>query len=91
MASPEGREYWVRGVYREIVEPERLTFTWAHENEHGVLGHETMLSVTFADYGETTILTLQQKTFASVNARDEHHSGWSIGLECLAEYLSSLN
>jgi uncharacterized protein YndB with AHSA1/START domain len=27
MLSPEGREYWVRGVFREIVEPERLVFT----------------------------------------------------------------
>ena len=27
MLSPEGREHWVRGVFREIVEPERLVFT----------------------------------------------------------------
>jgi uncharacterized protein YndB with AHSA1/START domain len=32
MLSPEGREYWVKGVYREILEPERLVFTYAHEN-----------------------------------------------------------
>jgi len=50
-----------------------------------------MISVTFADHGEQTKLTLQQKTFESFNARDEHHSGRSSGLECLAEYLSSLN
>jgi uncharacterized protein YndB with AHSA1/START domain len=29
--SPEGRDYWMRGVYREIVEPERLVFTFAWE------------------------------------------------------------
>jgi uncharacterized protein YndB with AHSA1/START domain len=28
MLSREGREYWVHGVFREIVEPERLVFTY---------------------------------------------------------------
>ena len=26
MRSPDGKDYWGRGVYREIVEPERLAF-----------------------------------------------------------------
>lgn len=29
MRSPDGVDYWVGGVYREIVEPERLVFTHA--------------------------------------------------------------
>src|ERR1700691_2078602 len=91
MVSPEGREHWVRGVFREVAESERLIFTWAHEDEHGAPGHETVVSVTFADHGDKTRLTLQQKTFESITARDEHHNGWSSGLECLAEYLSTLN
>ena len=27
--SPEGLDYWSQGVYREIVPPERLVFTFA--------------------------------------------------------------
>ena len=27
MRSPEGKDYWMRGVYREVVAPERLVFT----------------------------------------------------------------
>ena len=27
MRSPEGNNYWQQGVYREIMEPERLVFT----------------------------------------------------------------
>src|ERR1700683_5455397 len=28
MVSPDGVEHWVRGSFREILEPERLAFTW---------------------------------------------------------------
>jgi uncharacterized protein YndB with AHSA1/START domain len=91
MLSPEGREYWVHGVFREIVEPERLVFTYAHEsghqNEVGTPGHETPVTVTFAADGVKTRLTLHQAIFESVAARDAHRGGWSGALDCLAEYL----
>jgi uncharacterized protein YndB with AHSA1/START domain len=89
MVSPEGDDNWVRGVFREVVEPERLAFTWAHENSDGTLGHETLITVTFAELGEKTRLTLRQGTFESIEARDEHHDGWSSAIECLAEYLAA--
>jgi uncharacterized protein YndB with AHSA1/START domain len=44
MRSPEGREYWLQGVYREIVESEPIVFTCALENEelsHLVRGAST--------------------------------------------------
>jgi uncharacterized protein YndB with AHSA1/START domain len=91
MVSPRGGENWVRGVFREVLEPERLAFTWAHENADGALGHETLITVTFADLGEKTKLTLRQETFESVEARNDHRSGWTSSVECLAEYLATLN
>ena len=54
MRSPEGTELRVRGVYHEIVEGERLVYTWAWVDERGVAGHETVIKVTFADVGEKT-------------------------------------
>ena len=90
MVSPEGREQWVRGVFRTVLEPERLAFTWAHENADGTLGHETLITVTFADLGEKTGLTLRQETFESIEARNDHRSGWTSSLECLAEYLATV-
>jgi uncharacterized protein YndB with AHSA1/START domain len=89
MVSPEGREHWVRGVLQEVVEPSRLSFTWAHEDANGVLGHETLVTVTFADVAGKTRLTLHQEIFESVTARDDHQSGWTSALECLAEYLAA--
>ena len=52
MRSPEGAEYIKRGVYREIVAPERLVFTYVNEEADGSLGPETVVTVTFEEFGE---------------------------------------
>ena len=89
MRSPQGTDHWLRGVFREIVEPERLVCTWAWEDEEGKPGHETLLTVTFAEHDGKTRLTLRQAVFESVTSRDAHHDGWASSLDCLAEYLTS--
>src|SRR3989442_13310132 len=35
MRSPEGQDYWGRGVYREIVEPERIVYLDSFADEEG--------------------------------------------------------
>ena len=52
-----------RGVYREIVEPERIVFTFAWEDADGNPGHELLTTVTFAEHGSKTQLTLHQAVF----------------------------
>jgi uncharacterized protein YndB with AHSA1/START domain len=89
MRSPEGTEHRVRGVYHEIVEGERLVYTWVWVDANGKPGHETLITVTFADYGAKTELTLHQAIFESVTARDAHRGGWDSALDCLAEYLAT--
>jgi uncharacterized protein YndB with AHSA1/START domain len=89
MLSSEGHEYWVKGVYREIVEPERLVFTYAHENQDGTLVHETLVTVTFAEQRGKTKLTLRQAIFESVKERDSHRGGWNSSLDRLVEYLAT--
>jgi len=88
MRSPEGVDHWVSCVYREVVEPERLVFTWAHEDAEGNRGHQTLVTVTFVAQGEQTKLVVQQATFEADEARDAHEKGWAGCLECLAEYLA---
>ena len=88
MRSPDGEIYWVQGVYREIVAPERLVFTWAWEDEHGNPGHETLVTVEFRARGDKTELTLTHSVFESAKSRDAHKSGWSSSLDCLAEFLA---
>ncbi|MGA2411313.1 MAG: SRPBCC domain-containing protein [Candidatus Binataceae bacterium] len=89
LRSPDGAEHRVRGVYHEIAEGERLVYTWAWVDEKGNSGHETLITVTFADHGEKTKLTLHQALFESMAARDGHRDGWNSAFDCLAEYLAT--
>jgi uncharacterized protein YndB with AHSA1/START domain len=88
MRSPAGAEHWKQGVYREVVPPERLVFTFAWEDAEGKPGHQTLVTVTFAEHGDKTELTLHQAVFESVARRDEHRRGWASTLERFAEYLA---
>ena len=89
MVSPQGVEHWLSGTYREIVENELLVFTHAWE-EDGKRGHETVVTVRFADHGGKTRMTFQQATFESIESRDGHAGGWAECLDILADYLASL-
>ncbi len=88
MRAPDGSEIRKHGVYREIVAPERLVFTYVSDDAEGNSGPETLVTVTFADLDGKTRLTLRQTLFESVVARDAHQVGWTSCLERFAEYLS---
>ena len=87
MRSPAGTDHWKRGVYREIVAPERIVFTFAWEDANSNLGHELLTTVTFEDLGANTRLTLHQAQFETVARRDDHRGGWTSCLERFAEYM----
>ena len=88
--SPEGSEHNCGGVYHEVAPVERLVFTMAWDGtEDGEPGHETLVSVDFAEDGARTRLTFRQATFSSRAARDGHDEGWSSSLKLLEEYLAS--
>src|SRR5262249_51188585 len=87
MRSPEGTEHRLRGVYREIVPPERLVFTHCWVDESGTPGPETLVTVSLAERDGRTAMLFQQGIFASVEARDGHGQGWGSCFERLAELL----
>jgi uncharacterized protein YndB with AHSA1/START domain len=90
MRSPQGTERWKRGVYREIVEPERIVFTFTWENPaDDVPHHELLTTVTLDEVGAKTRLTLRQGPFTAARHRDSHGSGWTSTFERFAEYLAS--
>ncbi len=69
-------------------EPERLVFTWAWEKPEGHPGHETLVTVNFAEHGAKTKMTFRQAVFPSVRERDSHRGGWSESFERLARYVA---
>jgi uncharacterized protein YndB with AHSA1/START domain len=88
--SPEGNDHWMQGVYREIIEPERLVFTFAWEDENSRPKHETLVTVTFEEQDNKTLMTFQQAIFESTESRDSHNTGWSECFDRLATYLTEL-
>jgi uncharacterized protein YndB with AHSA1/START domain len=86
--SPEGKDYWFRGTYREVVENKRLVFTFAWE-EDGERGEENLVTVTFVEEGDKTRMTFKQTPFQSVEERDGHNGGWSEAFDKLEDYVLS--
>jgi len=87
ICSPDGQEYWMRGIYREIMEPERIVFTFSWE-EDGERGRENLVTVTFAEQGNETRMTFRQAFFESESERDSHNEGWSECFDRLAQFLA---
>ena len=80
MRGPNYDDHW-RGVYREVVPPERLIFSWPR--------HESDVKLTFEDVGGKTRLTLHHGVFPTIESRDQHNTGWNSALDCLAEHLKT--
>lgn len=85
--SSKGEEYWMTGTYREIVEPERIVFSFRWEEE-GERGDDNTVTVTFAAEGNKTRLTFRQAYFDSVEQCDSHFGGWSECMDRLVEHFA---
>jgi uncharacterized protein YndB with AHSA1/START domain len=85
-----GAELWHGGVYREVVPPERLVFTFAWDTAQGMPDHETLVTITFAERQGQTLMTLRQEVFDTVEARDSHNGGWTSVIDEFAEYLATI-
>ena len=82
--SPEGEDYPMGGVYRDITENRRIVFTfrWTEED-----GPDTLITATFDDVGEKTLMTFAQAPFDTIESRDSHAEGWGECLDRLAAYI----
>jgi uncharacterized protein YndB with AHSA1/START domain len=96
MKGPDGTVYPMKGVYREVVEPERIVFSsTAMEDEDGRPAFEILNTVTFDERDGRTTLTLRAvvvvlaaspEAAAAVAGMEE---GWSQSLDRLAAELSA--
>jgi uncharacterized protein YndB with AHSA1/START domain len=88
MGFADGKRMTVSGVYRTIDAPKRLVFTWAWEDDKGMRGHETEVTVEFAAAPGGTKLSITQQAFETAESRDQHQRGWNSTLNCLDQLLS---
>lgn len=76
-------DHWIRGVYREIRAPERLSFTYINEAD----GHEMLVTLDFSAEGEKTVMRFRQEKFVDAAERDGHGRGWMSTFGLLADYV----
>jgi uncharacterized protein YndB with AHSA1/START domain len=101
MRSPEGRDLWVTGVFREVVASERLVFTDSFADAGGNvvpaehyglepgLPLERLVTVTFEEHAGSTTVTVRHAGLLPGAERDLVRHGWAGGLNSLAEYLAT--
>ncbi len=89
MRVPNGTVITKYGVYREVVVPERLVFTYATRYADGRVDPETVVTVTLTERDGGTRLTLRHVGFPNEPLRDSHQGGWLSALEGFAAFLAS--
>ncbi|AMM16261.1 ATPase [Burkholderia sp. PAMC 28687] len=80
MRTPAGEEHDVSGVFTEVVQDEKLVYTWAWRSTPE---RESLVTFTLRRDGELTLLTLTHEQFFDETARDNHESGWNEILDGL--------
>ncbi|NJR61977.1 MAG: hypothetical protein HC769_26000 [Cyanobacteria bacterium CRU_2_1] len=99
MIAPDGTEYPAKGVFREIVPPERIVTS--DEFDQGIekvldadLPQGMVLTILFEDLAGKTKLTIQI-VHDSADDRRKHEemgviAGWNSSFDCLDEHLTTL-
>jgi uncharacterized protein YndB with AHSA1/START domain len=90
MRSPDGAIYPMRGEFRDIVPPERLVFTNIAVNESGSPIIDGLTTVTFADLGGKTGLTLHTRGSALVEKAVAYLQGMEMGWTMSIDKLEAL-
>jgi uncharacterized protein YndB with AHSA1/START domain len=101
MRSPDGKDYWSAGVFKDIRRPERITVVDSFADEegnivpasyYGLPGRfplESWVTVTFEDVEGRTKLTISQLDSPAGAATEQGIQGWNESLDKLAEVVES--
>jgi len=82
-----GRDGWARGIYRDIVPPSRLAFTFQWQSGDVAHDAETLVTVTFEVREGGTLLTFRQEPFSTSESRHGHGVGWNQVLESFESFV----
>jgi uncharacterized protein YndB with AHSA1/START domain len=96
MRSPDGKDYWGTGTFKEIVSLERIVQTDSFADEHGSVvsaSHYGMnadfplvleVTLTFEDLGDRTKLTLRHLGMPAGEDAEGATAGWNESFDKLA-------
>ena len=80
-------DLWQGGEYLELVEPERLVFTFHWEEGTGLPEHDTVITITLEEHAGKTTMNFHQTFFVTLEDRDGHVKGWNSSFEKLDDLL----
>ena len=93
LKSPEtSEELWQGGVYREIVEPERLVFTfkWEGDNHEDGPAVDTLVTVQLSETAEgRTQMDFTQEGLKNARSLTGHAHGWTSTADRLEAWLAA--
>lgn len=99
MRSPDGKDYWSKGVYLEIIPPKRIVCTDSFADDKGAIVPATyygfnadmplemLLTLSLEEHKGKTKLTLKHSGFPLGPHREDAQTGWNQSLDKLAESL----
>jgi len=100
MRSPDGKDYWATGAYREIVPTRKLVYTDSFADPKGnvvpatyygmsaEIPLEMVVTVTFDELGGKTKMTLRHAGIPAGPDREGANQGWSESFDKLAASLT---
>jgi uncharacterized protein YndB with AHSA1/START domain len=99
MRSPEGKDYWTTGIYKEIIPFERIVYTDSFSDPQGNVVSathygmgpdfplEALVTVTLEDFEGKTKMTLKHTDLPAGDISEQTGEGWSESFDKLAASL----
>jgi uncharacterized protein YndB with AHSA1/START domain len=84
VVSPDGSTAWSHGTYLTVDRPKEVSYTFAWDATDSA---PTTVTITLADNGARTEMTVRQGGFTSEADRDAHIPGWNTAFDELATFL----
>jgi len=99
MRGPDGKDIWSTGIYKEIIEPNRIVMTDSFADEHGnvvpasyygmgsEIPMEMEVEVTLDDLDGKTMMTLEHCGLPEGELLEQTKQGWNESFDKLADCL----
>jgi len=91
LRAPDGRDYWVRGEFREVAAPEHLLIACVADDDKGVERLHETIDVTFTESrGRTTVALIAKASGPSDEAAamlKGMDKGWAQTVDRLGQHL----
>lgn len=88
LKDSNGKDHWVQGVFKEMIEPSHLAFTHSWE-ENGASTPETLVSIELTEENGKTDMVFYQAGFETTKDSNSHRDGWNSSFDKLEQYLAT--